>query len=57
MKDATDSYAIGFMLLSEIALLCLIVNVLVLQRRFKRNSQIIVRIAVLVISIRVIDLF
>ncbi|HEU5331000.1 MAG TPA: nitrate/nitrite transporter [Thermomicrobiales bacterium] len=33
VKDATGSYAIGFMLLSEFALLCLIVNILVLQRR------------------------
>ncbi|HEU0116653.1 MAG TPA: MFS transporter, partial [Thermomicrobiales bacterium] len=31
--DVTDSYAIGFMLLSEFALGCLIVNVLALQRR------------------------
>jgi MFS transporter, NNP family, nitrate/nitrite transporter len=33
VRDATDSYAIGFMLLSESALVCLIVNVLALQRR------------------------
>lgn len=33
VRDATGSYAISFMLLSEFALLCLIVNVLVLQRR------------------------
>jgi MFS transporter, NNP family, nitrate/nitrite transporter len=33
VKDATGSYAIGFMLLSEVALLCLVVNILVLQRR------------------------
>lgn len=33
VKDATGSYAIGFMLLSEFALLCLIVNVLALQQR------------------------
>lgn len=31
--DLTGSYAIGFMLLSELALGCLIVNLLVLQRR------------------------
>ncbi len=31
--DATGDYAIGFMLLSELALVCLISNVLVLQRR------------------------
>ena len=31
--DTTGDYAIGFMLLSEVALVCLIVNVLVLQRR------------------------
>jgi NNP family nitrate/nitrite transporter-like MFS transporter len=34
--DATGDYAIGFMLLSEFALVCLIVNVLVLQRRAER---------------------
>ena len=33
VRDATGSYAIGFMLLSEFALGCLIVNLLVLQRR------------------------
>ena len=33
VRDLTGSYAIGFMLLSEIALGCLIVNLLVLQRR------------------------
>jgi NNP family nitrate/nitrite transporter-like MFS transporter len=33
VKDATGSYAIGFMLLSEFALFCLIVNLLVLQGR------------------------
>jgi NNP family nitrate/nitrite transporter-like MFS transporter len=32
VQDATGSYAIGYMLLSEFALICLIVNVLVLQR-------------------------
>jgi NNP family nitrate/nitrite transporter-like MFS transporter len=32
VRDATGSYAIGYMLLSEFALICLIVNVLVLQR-------------------------
>jgi NNP family nitrate/nitrite transporter-like MFS transporter len=32
VKDATGSYAIGYMLLSEFALICLIANVLVLQR-------------------------
>ena len=32
VRQGTGSYAIGFMLLSEFALLCLIVNVLVLQR-------------------------
>ena len=31
--DGTGSYAIGFMLLSEFALACLIVNLLALQRR------------------------
>jgi NNP family nitrate/nitrite transporter-like MFS transporter len=36
VRDATGSYAIGFMLLSEFALLCLLVNVLVLQRRAER---------------------
>lgn len=33
VKDAAGSYAIGFMLLSEFALLCLVVNILVLQGR------------------------
>jgi NNP family nitrate/nitrite transporter-like MFS transporter len=33
VRDATGAYAIGFMLLSEFALLCLLVNVLVLQQR------------------------
>lgn len=33
VKDVTGSYTIGFMLLSEFALLCLIVNLLALQRR------------------------
>jgi NNP family nitrate/nitrite transporter-like MFS transporter len=33
VRDLTGGYAIGFMLLSEIALGCLIVNLLVLQRR------------------------
>lgn len=33
VRDLTGSYAIGFMLLSEFALGCLIVNLLVLQRR------------------------
>lgn len=33
VRDATGAYAIGFMLLSEIALGCLIVNLLVMQRR------------------------
>lgn len=32
VRQGTGSYAIGFMLLSEFALLCLLVNVLVLQR-------------------------
>jgi MFS transporter, NNP family, nitrate/nitrite transporter len=32
VKDATGTYALGFMLLSEFALICLVVNVLVLQR-------------------------
>jgi NNP family nitrate/nitrite transporter-like MFS transporter len=32
VRDSTGSYAIGYMLLSEFALICLIVNVLVLQR-------------------------
>jgi hypothetical protein len=32
VQDATGSYAIGYMLLSEFALICLIVDVLVLQR-------------------------
>lgn len=36
VRDITGSYAIGFMLLSEFALLCLIVNLLVLQRRAHR---------------------
>lgn len=36
VKDVTGSYAIGFMLLSEFALLCLVVNVLVLQQRAER---------------------
>ncbi|MCC7415558.1 MAG: NarK/NasA family nitrate transporter [Acidobacteria bacterium] len=31
VKDATGSYAIGFMLLSEFALLCLVVNLLAVQ--------------------------
>lgn len=33
VRDATGNYAIGFMLLSEFALVCLIVNLLALQRR------------------------
>jgi NNP family nitrate/nitrite transporter-like MFS transporter len=33
VRDATGAYAIGFMLLSEISLGCLIVNLLVMQRR------------------------
>jgi len=33
VHDITGAYAIGFMLLSEFALLCLLVNVLVLQQR------------------------
>ena len=33
VRDATGSYAIGFMLLSEFALGCLVVNLLVLQQR------------------------
>jgi NNP family nitrate/nitrite transporter-like MFS transporter len=33
VRDATGAYSIGFMLLSEIALGCLIVNLLVMQRR------------------------
>jgi NNP family nitrate/nitrite transporter-like MFS transporter len=33
VKDVTGSYAIGFMLLSEFALFCLIINILVLQGR------------------------
>jgi NNP family nitrate/nitrite transporter-like MFS transporter len=32
VKDATGTYALGFMLLSEFALVCLVVNMLVLQR-------------------------
>lgn len=36
VQDATGSYAIGFMLLSEFALLSLVVNILVLQRRATR---------------------
>ncbi|MFN8515842.1 MAG: nitrate/nitrite transporter [Thermomicrobiales bacterium] len=36
VKDFTGSYAIGFMLLSEVALLCLVVNLLVLQHRASR---------------------
>jgi MFS transporter, NNP family, nitrate/nitrite transporter len=38
VSDVTGSYAIGFMLLSEFALLCFVVNVLVLQRRAARLS-------------------
>jgi NNP family nitrate/nitrite transporter-like MFS transporter len=33
VRDVTGAYAIGFMLLSEFALLCLLINVLVLQQR------------------------
>jgi NNP family nitrate/nitrite transporter-like MFS transporter len=33
VRDVTNDYAIGFMLLSEFALGCLIINLLVLQRR------------------------
>ncbi|MCC7370394.1 MAG: NarK/NasA family nitrate transporter [Chloroflexi bacterium] len=33
VRDATGAYSIGFMLLSEIALGCLVVNLLVMQRR------------------------
>jgi nitrate/nitrite transporter NarK len=33
VKDVTGSYAIAFMLLSEVALGCLLLNVLVLERR------------------------
>lgn len=33
VQDVTGSYAIGFMLLSEVALLCLIVNLLAIQQR------------------------
>jgi NNP family nitrate/nitrite transporter-like MFS transporter len=33
VKDATGSYAIAFMLLSEVALGCLLLNILVLERR------------------------
>jgi MFS transporter, NNP family, nitrate/nitrite transporter len=33
VRDATGAYAIGWMLLSEFALLCLLLNVLVLQQR------------------------
>lgn len=36
VRDATNSYAIGFMLLSESALLALVVNLLVLQGRATR---------------------
>ena len=36
VKDVTGAYAIGFMLLSEFALVCLLVNVLVLQQRAQR---------------------
>jgi len=36
VKDVTGAYAIGFMLLSEFALLCLLVSVLVLQQRARR---------------------
>lgn len=36
VRDATGSYAIGFMLLSEVALLALVVNLLVLQGRAMR---------------------
>jgi hypothetical protein len=33
VRDVTGDYGIAFMLLSEFALGCLIINVLVLQRR------------------------
>jgi NNP family nitrate/nitrite transporter-like MFS transporter len=33
VRDVTGAYSIGFMLLSELALGCLIINLLVLQRR------------------------
>ena len=33
VHDLTGAYTIGFMLLSEFALLCLLVNILVLQQR------------------------
>jgi NNP family nitrate/nitrite transporter-like MFS transporter len=33
VRDVTGSYAIGYMLLSEFALICLLINVLVIQRR------------------------
>jgi MFS transporter, NNP family, nitrate/nitrite transporter len=33
VRDVTGAYAIGFMLLSEFGLVCLLVNVLVLQQR------------------------
>lgn len=36
VRDLTGSYAIGFMLLSEFALVCLIVNTLALQQRAAR---------------------
>lgn len=36
VKDVTGSYAIAFMLLSEFALLCLILNILVLQGRARQ---------------------
>jgi MFS transporter, NNP family, nitrate/nitrite transporter len=39
VRDATGSYAIGFMLFSEFALLCLIVNLLALQRRAMRLTS------------------
>jgi len=36
VEDVTGAYAIGFVLLSEFALLCLPVKVLVLQQRARR---------------------
>jgi hypothetical protein len=33
VRDVTGGYAIGFMLLSEFALVCFTINVLALQRR------------------------
>lgn len=36
VNDTTGSYAVGFMLLSEVALVCLIINLLALQQRARQ---------------------